>query len=151
MKQTLSCFLIGHILLVIPVVNVLYFLWIQYISFNSSSDLWLMWKGLSKPWGFSRQEYWNELTFPPLGDLTNPGMETEYPWSPALANGFLHWAMRETEAWGCYTSFHYTVTLSVECRILTIRDFTCIVHFLFPQRYVNICAFILKNTLKEMI
>ena len=24
---------------------------------------------------FSRQEYWNELPFPPLGDLPNPGIE----------------------------------------------------------------------------
>ena len=25
--------------------------------------------------GFSRQEYWNELPFPSLGDLPNPGTE----------------------------------------------------------------------------
>ena len=33
------------------------------------------------PWGFSRQEYWNELSFPPPGDLPNPAIE---PRSPAL-------------------------------------------------------------------
>ena len=35
--------------------------------------------------GFSRQEYWSELLFPPLGHLPNPGIE---PTSPALAGGF---------------------------------------------------------------
>ena len=31
--------------------------------------------------GFSRQEYWNGLSFPPPGDLPEPGIETA---SPAL-------------------------------------------------------------------
>ena len=35
--------------------------------------------------GFSRQEYWNGLPFPTLGDLPSPGIETL---SPALAGGF---------------------------------------------------------------
>ena len=34
--------------------------------------------------GFSRQEYWNGLPFPPPGDLPNPGIEPESPVSPAL-------------------------------------------------------------------
>ena len=33
------------------------------------------------PWGFSRQEYWNGLPFPPPGDLSNPMIE---PRSPTL-------------------------------------------------------------------
>ena len=35
--------------------------------------------------GFSRQEYWSGLPFPPPGDLPNPGIK---PTSPALAGGF---------------------------------------------------------------
>ena len=35
--------------------------------------------------GFSRQEYWSELTFPSSGDLPDPGIE---PRSLALAGGF---------------------------------------------------------------
>ena len=31
--------------------------------------------------GFSRQEYWSRLPFPPPGDLSDPGIE---PGSPAL-------------------------------------------------------------------
>jgi len=33
------------------------------------------------PWRFSRQEYWSELSCPPPGDLSNPGIE---PRSPTL-------------------------------------------------------------------
>ena len=35
--------------------------------------------------GFPRQEYWNWLLFPSLGDLPDPGNE---PTSPVLAGGF---------------------------------------------------------------
>ena len=35
--------------------------------------------------GYSRQEYWNGLPFPPQGDLPDPGMEPTSPLSPALA------------------------------------------------------------------
>ena len=35
--------------------------------------------------GFSRQEYWSGLPFPPLGDLSDPGTK---PKSPAVAGGF---------------------------------------------------------------
>ena len=35
--------------------------------------------------GFSRQEYWNGLPFPPPGDLPDPRVEAA---SPALASGF---------------------------------------------------------------
>ena len=38
--------------------------------------------------GFSRQEYWNRLSFPSPGDLTNPGIEPESLRSPALASRF---------------------------------------------------------------
>ena len=35
--------------------------------------------------GFSRQEYWSRLPFPPPGDLPNPGIKST---SPILAGGF---------------------------------------------------------------
>ena len=37
--------------------------------------------------GFSRQEYWSGLPFPPPGDLPDPGTEPTSPASPALAGG----------------------------------------------------------------
>ena len=35
--------------------------------------------------GFSRQEYWSGLPFPPPGDLPDPGIQPSSPVSPALA------------------------------------------------------------------
>ena len=35
-----------------------------------------------------RKEYWNRLSFPPPGDLPNPGFEPMSPASPALAGRF---------------------------------------------------------------
>ena len=40
------------------------------------------------PLGFSRQEYWNGLPYPPPGDLPNPGIEPVSFMSPALAGRF---------------------------------------------------------------
>ena len=38
--------------------------------------------------GFSRQEYWNRLPWPPPGDLPGTGIKPESPTSPALADRF---------------------------------------------------------------
>ena len=38
--------------------------------------------------GFSRQEYWSGLPFPPPGDLPDPGIEPATFMSPALAGRF---------------------------------------------------------------
>ena len=38
--------------------------------------------------GFSRQEYWSQLSFPPPGDLPDPGIKPVSLASPALAGGF---------------------------------------------------------------
>ena len=37
---------------------------------------------------FSRQEYWSGMSFPPPGDLPNPGIEPRSLSSPALAGRF---------------------------------------------------------------
>ena len=58
---------------------------------NSFSDVWLfatLWTVVHQAplsMGFSRQEFWSGLPFPPPGDLPNPGIE---PASPALAGRF---------------------------------------------------------------
>ena len=39
--------------------------------------------------GFSRQEYWNALPYPPAGNLPDPGIELLSLKSPALVGGFL--------------------------------------------------------------
>ena len=38
--------------------------------------------------GFSRQEYCSGLSFPPPGNLPDPGIETASSAAPALAGGF---------------------------------------------------------------
>ena len=38
--------------------------------------------------GFSSQDYWSGLPFPPPGHLPKPGIKPTYPVSPALAVGF---------------------------------------------------------------
>ena len=38
--------------------------------------------------GFSREEYWSGLPFPPPGDLPDPGIEPGFSASPALVSGF---------------------------------------------------------------
>ena len=40
------------------------------------------------PCGFSRQEYWSGLPYPPPGDLPNPGIEPKSLTSLAVAGGF---------------------------------------------------------------
>ena len=55
---------------------------------NSSRLYGLQPTRLLCPQYFFRQKYWSGLTFPPPGDLPNPGTEPESPVSPALAGGF---------------------------------------------------------------
>ena len=47
---------------------------------------------------FPRQEYWNGLPFPILGDLPDPGIEPVSPESPALAGGFFTTMVKNTRA-----------------------------------------------------
>ena len=42
--------------------------------------------------GFSRQEYWSRLSFPPPGDLPHPGIEPNSPVSLALQRIVYHWS-----------------------------------------------------------
>ena len=46
---------------------------------------WTVARQAPLPMGFSRQEYWRGLPFPPLGDLPDPRIPPE---SPALVGGF---------------------------------------------------------------
>ena len=50
--------------------------------------LWTVAHQASLSVGFSRQEYWSGLPFPPPGDLSNPRIETASPESPASACRF---------------------------------------------------------------
>ena len=56
---------------------------------NSFATLWTVAHQAPLSMGFSRQEYWSELPYPPIGDLPNPGIEPVSPASPIyIAGGF---------------------------------------------------------------
>ena len=52
-------------------------------------DPWTVARQAHLSMGFSRQEYWSRLPFPPPGDLPHPGIKLKALVSPALAGGFL--------------------------------------------------------------
>ena len=74
------------------------------LTFGVVVQLLIVSYSLATPWtvthqdplsvGFSRHEYWNELSFPSPGNLPNPGTE---PTSPALAGGFFTTEPPETK------------------------------------------------------
>ena len=65
---------------------------------RSESEVAQSCRTLATPWtaahltslsmGFSSQEYWNGLPFPPSGDLPDPGIKPTSPVSPTLVAGF---------------------------------------------------------------
>ena len=66
--------------------------------------------------GFSRQEYWSGLPFPPPGDLLNLGIEPRSSESPALAGGFF-----TTEPW----------------KTLCLNHAYCFLYFVFKALSIN--------------
>ena len=54
------------------------------------ATLWTVAHQTSLSMGFSREEYWSELPFPPPGDLPNPGIKPMSLMSPALATQVLY-------------------------------------------------------------
>ena len=51
-------------------------------------SLWTVAHQSPQSMGFSRQEYWSGLPFPPPGDLPDSGIEPVSLVSPVLAGGF---------------------------------------------------------------
>ena len=75
--------------------------------------------------GFSRQEYWSGLSFPPPGDLPDPGIKLVSPVSPAVAGVFftaeppekppqLNWCLKYSEHITIQTKLKVTSMLSRE-------------------------------------
>ena len=50
--------------------------------------LWTVTRQAPLSMGFSRQEYWSGLLFPPLEDFPDPGIEPASPSTPGLASRF---------------------------------------------------------------
>ena len=77
---------------------------------DSFSTPWTIAHWAPQSVGCPRQEYWSGLPFPSLGDLPNPGIESE---SPALAGGFFTKIPGKTDLIIAYMLFHSTVTNDV--------------------------------------
>ena len=61
---------------------------------------------------FSRQEYWSGLSFPPSGELPNPGIEPRFLRSPALAAGFFTTCTTWEALVFAYYNFFYPSTFT---------------------------------------
>ena len=60
------------------------------------ATLWTVAHQAPLSWGFSRQEYWSGLPFPPPGDLPHPGIEPLSQASPASTGRFLTTTLAQT-------------------------------------------------------
>ena len=84
--------------------------------------------------GFSRQEHWNRLPFPSLGDLLNPGIEPVSSMSPAwqvdslplsyVGSNKLYWDVKCLEHLP-----NYQITNGV------VKKKTCFVYMLYHKLY----------------
>ena len=82
----------------------------EIMSINGSAYLLNCVRFFAAPWtvacqgprsmGFSRQEYWSGLPFPPPWDVPGPGTEPTSLVSPALQVDFYRWAIGETPRMG---------------------------------------------------
>ena len=69
--------------------------------------------------GFSRQEYWSGLPFPPPGDLPDPGLEPASLMSPALAGRF----STTSATWEAHTTPYTSInTCAKKCAHLCTRE-----------------------------
>ena len=70
----------------LPIVELLLFS--RQVLSNSFVTLWTVARQAPLSMGFSKQEYWSGLPFPPPGHLPDPGIKVAPPMSPTLAGGF---------------------------------------------------------------
>ena len=105
---------------------------------ESASGIWLsatLWTVACRaflPMGFSREEYWSGLPFPPPGLLPDPGVE---PRSPALAGRFFTvWATREAWPLWSLSELHFGLSGGV---------------FLGPRRFTSVPAHIHIHSLSR--
>ena len=79
--------------------------------------------------GFSKQEYWSGLPFPPPGDLPNPGIQPASLISPALAGGFF----TTSASWEACTICELLVVRLYElCRHFALF-YILLLLFIYPQ------------------
>ena len=70
----------------------------RFSGFQFFVALWTVALQAPLSMGFSRQEYWSGLPFPPPGDLPDPGIEPVSLMPPALADRFFFFFFFTTSA-----------------------------------------------------
>ena len=71
--------------------------------------------------GFSRQEYWNELPWPPPEDLHNTGIKPVSLMSPALIGGFLT-TSATWEAWEIHWYIPIKIIVSLAIQLAKMKE-----------------------------
>ena len=71
--------------------------------------------------GFSRQEYWNELPWPPPEDLPNTGIKPVSLMSPALIGGFLT-TSASWEAWEIHWYIPIKIIVSLAIQLAKMKE-----------------------------
>ena len=61
---------------------------LSHLVVSDSATLWTVVPQAPLSMGFSRQEYWSGLPFPPPGDLPDPGIEPKSSMAAALTGRF---------------------------------------------------------------
>ena len=87
--------------------------------------------------GFSRQEYWSGLPFPPPGDIPHPGTESK---SPTLAGGFFI-----TEPCGKPLGSKYKSSKYYNLGLFTAWDMFLFKSHLFNKTYLALLYLILQH------
>ena len=84
----------------------------RFSAVRLSATLWTAARQAPLSMGFSRQEYWSGLPCPPPGDLPNPGIDSMFLMSPALASGFF--TASTTREAQVYTTSSLSIHLSMD-------------------------------------
>ncbi|MGF3227420.1 hypothetical protein, partial [Facklamia sp. P12932] len=87
--------------------------------------------------GFSRQEYWSRLPFPPPGDIPHPGTESK---SPTLEGGFF-----TTEPCGKPLRSKYKNSKYYNLGLFTAWDMFLFKSHLFNETYLALLYLILQH------
>ena len=104
---------------------------------SNSARLWTAVRQAPLSMGFSRQEYWHGLPFPPAGDLPDPGIEPTALRSPALAGRFFTTSATQEpqNLTNLDTTFYINLVQYIQKSILT---FFSLIHMLFRSVLFNI-------------
>ena len=93
--------------------------------------------------GFSRQEYWSGLPFPPPGDLPNPRIEPMSPAASALAGGFFTTEpLGKSQSVSGFSFLHILVNVCYLWSFFNEVLFICNVLLIYAVQQTKLCIHI---------